>query len=76
MAQTVGKANYAASSARAKSSEIILIDKVRMKQLLQQDVNALSASIADSGYRPTGCVSRLDGAELIEGPCHTTSTEI
>lgn len=68
MAQTVGKANYAASSARAKSRKSSLIDKVRMKQLLQQDVNALSASIADSGYRPDLDVyaSRLDGAELIE----------
>ena len=68
MAQTVGKANFAASSARAKSRKSSLIDKVRMKQLLQQDVNALSASIADSGYRPDLDVyaSRLDGAELIE----------
>ena len=45
MAQTVGKANYAASSARAKSRKSSLIDKVRMKQLLQQDVNTLSPAL-------------------------------
>lgn len=68
MARTVGKANFAASSARAKSRKAGLIDQIRMKQLLQQDVNALSASIADSGYRPDLDVyaSRLSGAELIE----------
>ena len=68
MAQSVGKANYSASSARAKSRKSSLIDQVRMKQLLQQDVNAISASIADSGYRADLDLyaSRLKGAELVE----------
>tara|TARA_B100000003_G_scaffold48541_1_gene42461 strand:- start:79 stop:1128 length:1050 start_codon:yes stop_codon:yes gene_type:complete len=68
MAQSVGKANYSASSARAKSRKSALIDQVRMKQLLQQDVNAISASIADSGYRADLDLyaSRLKGAELVE----------
>ena len=43
MVQSGGKANYAASSTRAKSRKSGLIDLVRMKQLLKQDANAISA---------------------------------
>ena len=68
MARSGGKANYAASSTRAKSRKSALIDQVRMKQLLKQDANAISASIADSGYRADLDLyaSRLKGAELVE----------
>ena len=68
MVQSGGKANYAASSTRAKSRKSGLIDLVRMKQLLKQDANAISASIADAGYRADLDLyaSRLNGAELVE----------
>ena len=78
MAQSVGKANYSASSARAKSRKSSLIDQVRMKQLMQQDVNAISASIADSGYRADLDLyaSRLNDAELVAADHEVLRTEI
>lgn len=63
-----GRANWANASARAKARKAALIDATRMKQLLQQDVEAISASIGEFGYRTEldTYAARMDGTDLVE----------
>ena len=63
-----GGSNWAYAAARSKARKAKLIDSTRMRQLLQQQPDAIAASIAEFGYRPEmdTYAGRLDGADLIE----------
>ena len=63
-----GRSNWAYASARSKARKANLIDATRMRQLLQQEPDAIAASIAEFGYRLEMDMygSRLSGADLIE----------
>jgi len=63
-----GGSNWAYAAARSKTRKANLIDATRMRQLLQQEPDAIAASIAEFGYRSEmdEYATRLSGADLIE----------
>lgn len=68
MVMAKGGSNWAYAAARSKARKAKLIDSTRMRQLLQQQPDAIAASIGEFGYRPEmdTYAGRLDGADLIE----------
>ena len=60
--------NPAGPAARAKSRRSKLVDRTRMRQLIQQTPEQLTTTIADSGYKNEidMYAGRFHGAELIE----------
>ncbi len=68
MVMANGRSNWAYAAARSKARKANLIDATRMRQLLQQEPDAIAASIAEFGYRPEMDVyaARLSGADLVE----------
>jgi len=56
------------ASARARARRASLFDRTKLRQLVKQEVDAISATIADAGYRPEmdAYGHRLDGAQLLE----------
>ena len=60
--------NPADAATRAKSRRGSLIDSTRMRQLIQQTPEQLTATVADSGYRAEMDLyaGRFTGAELVE----------
>ena len=63
-----GSSNPSMAAARAKSRKSSLIDRTRMRQLIQQTPEQLAASVADSGYRNEIDIyaARHTGSDLIE----------
>ena len=63
-----GSSNPSTAAARAKSRKSSLIDRTRMRQLIQQTPEQLAASVADSGYRNEVDIyaARHTGSDLIE----------
>mgnify|MGYP006082040951 FL=1 len=63
-----GKSNWANASARSKARKAGLIDSTQMRQLLQQEPDAMASSISEMGYRADLDLyaTRLSGADLVE----------
>jgi V/A-type H+-transporting ATPase subunit C len=66
--RTAGKANWANATARARARRATLLDRTKLRQLVKQDTDAISASIADAGYRTEmdSYAHRLNGPQLLE----------
>ncbi|MDP7202924.1 MAG: V-type ATPase subunit [Candidatus Poseidoniaceae archaeon] len=63
-----GSSNPSTAAARAKSRKSSLIDRTRMRQLIQQTPEQLAASVADAGYRNEVDIyaAKHSGSDLIE----------
>ena len=68
LSMIVGSSNPTVAAARAKSRKARLLDRTRLRQLIQQTPDQLTASIADSGYRAEIDLyaSRHSGSDLVE----------
>jgi V/A-type H+-transporting ATPase subunit C len=66
--RTAGKANWANATARARARRATLLDRTKLRQLVKQNNDAISASIADAGYRTEmdAYGHRLNGPQLLE----------
>ena len=63
-----GSSNPSTAAARAKARKSNLIDRTRLRQLIQQSPDQLATSVADSGYRSEIDIyaAKHSGSDLIE----------